>query len=414
MQASEAVPGPPPPRLRCCGHCFFPGRSRRSSPSAEEGSTWAVHFTSLASPLPGGSFSQQHVFWCRQLFPRPRAAFPRATALCRFALKGEGGCSCGVLIPQEGAFFSRTRRPKGLKPPARVERTPSLAVLLLCARPSLVRFTSGVGGDDLLNMGQGTAPGAIPGPGLMGGGSQVRFCREAPPPSSRPHCNCARVCRCCAVLAHSCAQQKSSTFSRSSWSLLSCYMRGKWRKTVRGRESVSWNVPDVRGGQCLWPPQGEPKTRKATPHLMTPPAIAANPSTSLIFSLCPSLHMYRPPPLSPALVQPDDLLGMFDSSPSQQSAASSASAAGAARPIPRSPPVHAAPMSHMAGAGVGAGGGFGMGAHRPAVRNECYLIFGTGGGRVPQVDQSFWRGGGGISGPDACSGCFATARYDLA
>eukprot|EP00752_Nemacystus_decipiens_P010442 g9303.t1 len=69
--------------------------------------------------------------------------------------------------------------------------------------------------------------------------------------------------------------------------------------------------------------------------------------------------------------QPDDLLGMFDSSPSQ---AASASAPGAPRSMPHSPPMHAAPMPHMAGAGVGVGGrgggGFGvgsagMGAHRP-------------------------------------------------
>ncbi|CAM9474318.1 unnamed protein product, partial [Scytosiphon promiscuus] len=80
--------------------------------------------------------------------------------------------------------------------------------------------------------------------------------------------------------------------------------------------------------------------------------------------------------------QPDDLLGMFDSSPSQgvpphqtaPAASAAASAAGTARAMPRSPPLHAAPMAQMAGAaGVGVGGGFGvgsagMGAHRPAVR----------------------------------------------
>ncbi|CAN0422583.1 unnamed protein product, partial [Pylaiella littoralis] len=75
--------------------------------------------------------------------------------------------------------------------------------------------------------------------------------------------------------------------------------------------------------------------------------------------------------------QPDDLLGMFDSSPlhgasAQQqtaSAGSTSAAGGAARPMPRSPPLHAAPMSHMTGVGVGAGfggvGSAGMGAHRP-------------------------------------------------
>eukprot|EP00903_Cladosiphon_okamuranus_P021641 g19895.t2 len=71
--------------------------------------------------------------------------------------------------------------------------------------------------------------------------------------------------------------------------------------------------------------------------------------------------------------QPDDLLGMFDSSPSHgtPSQTASASSAGAPTAMPRSPPMHPAPMSHMAGAGVGGGGGFGvgssgMGVNRPA------------------------------------------------
>lgn len=70
-------------------------------------------------------------------------------------------------------------------PLARQRRPPRVQVLLLKTRAIVLnlhhydavrrpyRSTTGLGGDDLLNMGHGTAPGAIPGPGLMGGGSQV-------------------------------------------------------------------------------------------------------------------------------------------------------------------------------------------------------------------------------------------------
>lgn len=69
-----------------------------------------------------------------------------------------------------------------------------------------------------------------------------------------------------------------------------------------------------------------------------------------------------------AVSQPDDLLGMFDSSPSPtvpppQQPAPPPQAQAPARPMPRSPPLHAAGMGQMGGGG----GGFGMGGHRPAV-----------------------------------------------
>lgn len=223
-------------------------------------------------------------------------------------------------------------------------------------------------------MGQGTAPGAIPGPGLVGGGSQVRFCRYVPPPSVRSYYSSfARVCRCLPPAAR---RNEILHFSRNSALLSSHGEQSAAENLVLGTFQIDrhallfgFAVECAEASAC-GPREANRRQGKPPPPLMIPRRRRRCPSSSSFFSFCPSLPIYRPPPSSPAFVQPDDLLGMFDSSPSQQSAG----AAGVARPIPRSPPVHAAPMSHMAGAGVGAGGGFGMGAHRPAVRNDFFLV----------------------------------------